>query len=144
MLKNDNQLAMLFTLALTRYNSNESKSNNYWVWNSMNLIITAIGASAGGLEAISALLTLLTRNDDMCFVVLQHLSPSHRSMMAEILQRSTALSVKEMEDQDEPLPNMVFVVPAHKNAGFENGRFTLSAISQPNNPKPSINYFLQH
>ena len=35
-------------------------------------------------------------------------------MMAEILQRSTALSVKEMEDQDEPLPNMVFVVPAHK------------------------------
>ncbi|MFH6577282.1 EAL domain-containing protein [Aeromonas caviae] len=107
----------------------------------MNLIITAIGASAGGLEAISALLTLLTRNDDMCFVVLQHLSPSHRSMMAEILQRSTALSVKEMEDQDEPLPNMVFVVPAHKNAGFENGRFTLSAISQPNNPKPSINYF---
>ena len=110
----------------------------------MNLIITAIGASAGGLEAISALLTLLTRNDDMCFVVLQHLSPSHRSMMAEILQRSTTLSVKEMEDQDEPLPNMVFVVPAHKNAGFENGRFTLSAISQPNNPKPSINYFLQH
>ncbi|CAJ1881832.1 hypothetical protein LIGMFLNB_03475 [Aeromonas hydrophila] len=52
LLKNDNQLAMLFTLALTRYNSNESKSNNYWGWNSMNLIITAIGASAGGLEAI--------------------------------------------------------------------------------------------
>lgn len=107
----------------------------------MNLIITAIGASAGGLEAISALLAQLTRNDDMCFVVLQHLSPSHRSMMAEILQRSTALSVKEMENGDEPLPNTVFVVPAHKNASFENGRFVLSAMSQPNSPKPSINYF---
>ena len=58
--------------------------------------IVGIGASAGGLEAITQLIGSLHPNNPCAYVVLQHLSPTYRSMMVEILARETSLIVKEV------------------------------------------------
>src|SRR5664279_1246223 len=60
--------------------------------------LVGIGASAGGLEALSALIAALPTDLGISYVVLQHLSPTHRSMMAQLLGRETAMAVQEVEN----------------------------------------------
>src|SRR5436853_6238505 len=61
--------------------------------------IVAVGASAGGLQAITALLEALPADTGMAFVVVQHLSPTHGSMLSEILARATRMRVSQVEDR---------------------------------------------
>lgn len=104
--------------------------------------IAGIGASAGGLEAITQLISHLPPNLPCAYVVLQHLSPSYRSMMVEILGRETSLHVKEMEQGDGPEAGVIYVVPANYNALIREGRFALLMAAPEIVPKPSINQFL--
>jgi len=69
--------------------------------------IVGIGASAGGLEALSLLLPNLPKNLGLCYVVVQHLSPTYRSMMSQLLGRETTMPVKDIEDGVAPQPNTV-------------------------------------
>lgn len=55
--------------------------------------IVAIGASAGGLEALEQFLGHVPAGSGMAFVVIQHLDPNHKGMMPELLQRSTTMPV---------------------------------------------------
>ncbi|MGH9468256.1 MAG: CheR family methyltransferase, partial [Terriglobales bacterium] len=91
--------------------------------------IAAVGASAGGLEAFTELLTALPRDaaQDMAFVFLQHLQPSHPSLLPELLQRSTFLAVEEARDGVLPEPGYVYVLPAAKEMVLRRGRLKLSA-----------------
>lgn len=57
----------------------------------MTFPIVAIGASAGGLEALSELLAALPRESDLACVIVQHLDPQHASILSELLARKTAL-----------------------------------------------------
>lgn len=104
--------------------------------------IAGIGASAGGLEAITQLISRLRPDVPCAYVVLQHLSPSYRSMMVEILGRETALHIKEMEQGDRPQAGVIYVVPANSNALIKDGRFSLATAAPEVVPKPSINQFL--
>src|SRR6266404_1235829 len=76
--------------------------------------IVGVGASAGGLEAFKELLQALPADLDMAFVLIPHLNPEHRSLMAEILTRVTSMPV--MEVHDEPLieRNHVYVIPPNR------------------------------
>ena len=71
--------------------------------------LVGIGASAGGLESLRRLLAVLPSDLGLSFVVLQHLSPTHRSMLSEILQSHTSMPVREVRDGDRPCPNEVLV-----------------------------------
>ena len=104
-------------------------------------MIVGIGASAGGLEAITLLIGRLTPQAPMAYVVLQHLSPSHRSMMVEILSRETSLRVKELEQGDIPEAGVIYVVPSNSNALLKDGHLTLVSAPPEVAPKPSINQF---
>lgn len=104
--------------------------------------IVGIGASAGGLEAITQLIGHLKPDLPCAFVVLQHLSPSYRSMMVEILGRETPLKVKEAAHGDIPQAGTIYVVPANTNAIYKEGRLQLTAAPPEVVPKPSINQFL--
>ncbi|MFZ4626543.1 MAG: chemotaxis protein CheB, partial [Rhodoferax sp.] len=73
------------------------------------------------------------------FVIAQHVSASHRSMMAEILSRQTRLPVQEVVTDTQPLPNVIYTVPPGFNLVFQQGRFCLSQPSPEVSPKPSIN-----
>ena len=103
--------------------------------------IVAIGASAGGLEAIGRLLSHLEPGLGCAYVVLQHLSPSHRSMMADILSRDTGLPVVPLVDGAAPAADTVYVVPAGSNAEIADGLLRLTPVDPEVSPKPSINRF---
>ena len=73
--------------------------------------VVAIAASAGGLRALIALLSSLPSEFAAAIVVVQHLDPRHRSMMASILARRTALHVKQADDGDRLTPGWVLIAP---------------------------------
>lgn len=103
--------------------------------------LVGIGASAGGLEALSALIGALPVDLGNSYVVVQHLSPTHRSMMVQLLGRETAMVVREVEDGIRPEPDIIYVAPASRNAIMRDGRFVLLETVREALPKPSVNAF---
>jgi two-component system CheB/CheR fusion protein len=93
--------------------------------------IVAIGASAGGLEALEKLFAGLSSASGATFVVIQHLSPDHKSMMANLLARHTDMPVV-MVEQDMPIePNRVYLIPPGSIMHIGAGKLTLT----PKNPR---------
>ena len=90
-----------------------------------NFFIVAIGASAGGLKALESFFSNLPDRPPAAFVVVQHLSPDFKSMMTEILQRKTAMSVQPIEDGMEIEPSLVYVLPPRKHLVIKNRCFSL-------------------
>lgn len=73
--------------------------------------VVAIGASAGGLDALEKLVAELPADTGAAFVVIQHLSPDHKSMMASLLSRHTSMPVHMVESDTLIAPNQVFLIP---------------------------------
>jgi two-component system, chemotaxis family, CheB/CheR fusion protein len=103
--------------------------------------IIGIGASAGGLEALSQLFPNLPKNLGLTYVVVQHLSPTYRSMMAQLLGRETTMPVKDIEDGAKPEPNTVYITPPNRNVTLNAGCFRLVEPAKESLPKPSVNLF---
>lgn len=72
--------------------------------------VVGIAASAGGLEAFIELLSNLPANTGMAFVLIQHLAPDRKSLLSEILGRSTEMPVKEAQDGMAVQPNHVYII----------------------------------
>jgi len=77
--------------------------------------IVGIGASAGGLEALEAFLKNTPEHGGMAFVVIQHLDPTHKGAMVELLQRATPLPVIQVKDNQKVEPDHVYVIPPGKD-----------------------------
>lgn len=92
--------------------------------------VVAIGASAGGLEAMIELLKYLPADTGMAFIYVQHLSPDHKSMLTEILSKKTSMTVQEIDDMDKILPNNVFVIPYNKGIEVTDGHIKLIPRSE--------------
>lgn len=103
--------------------------------------IVGIGASAGGLEALSQLLPNLPKHLGLCYVVVQHLSPTYRSMMAQLLGRETTMPVRDIENGVLPEPNTVYITPPNRNVTLHAGAFRLVEPAKESMPKPSVNLF---
>jgi len=71
--------------------------------------VVAIAASAGGLKAIIKVLSGLPENFPASIVVVQHLDPRHRSLMADILARKTSLTVKEAEEGERLAKSTIYI-----------------------------------
>ena len=76
--------------------------------------IVGIGASAGGLEAMTLLLRQLPADTGMAFVLVQHLDPTHESAMSSLLARATEMPVTEARDNVRLEPNQVYIMPPNK------------------------------
>ncbi len=83
--------------------------------------IVGIGASAGGLEAFSQLLSHLPADTGMAFVLIQHLDPKQKSLLREILARVTLMPVVEVQDGMLAEPNCVYVIPPNTKMAIEGG-----------------------
>jgi two-component system CheB/CheR fusion protein len=83
--------------------------------------IVGVGASAGGLEAISVLLDHLPPDTGMGFVLVQHLDPTHASQLTEILSRKSAMPVCEVQEDTRVEPNHLYITPPHKNLTISGG-----------------------
>jgi two-component system, chemotaxis family, CheB/CheR fusion protein len=88
--------------------------------------VVGVGASAGGLEAFSELLEHLAEKTGMAFVLVQHLDPTHSSVLEEILSRKTKISVMEATDGMVVERNHVYVMPANADMIIKDGLLRLS------------------
>lgn len=77
--------------------------------------VVAVAASAGGLNALSRVLGDLPEEFSAPLLVVQHLDPRHKSLMAQILARRTALSVEEARDGEEIQEGHIYVAPSNKH-----------------------------
>lgn len=77
--------------------------------------VVGVGASAGGLEALQQFLTFLPSNTGMAFVIIQHLSPDHKSLLVDILSKYTSMPVEEITDGMELQRNHVYTLPPKYN-----------------------------
>ena len=105
-------------------------------------LIVGIGASAGGLEAFRTFFENTPPDSGMAFVLVQHLAPDRRSMLAEILGKSTAMTVAEAVDGAEVLPNHVFVIPPDATLTIANGRLVVVKPAPPREQRRPIDTFL--
>ncbi len=88
--------------------------------------IVAIGASAGGLEAITQLLQHLPADTGMAFVYVQHLSPDHKSILTALLAKATLMKVQEVQNGMQMVPNNLYIIPPDKEMSVEDGHINLT------------------
>ena len=91
-----------------------------------NFPVVAIGASAGGLEAFRTLLPALPAASGMAFILVQHLDPTHTSMMVELLSPHTAMTVLEAREDVRLEPDHVYVIPPGHYVAVRDGTIHLS------------------
>jgi two-component system CheB/CheR fusion protein len=105
--------------------------------------LVGIGASAGGLEALTQLIKHLPLNLGCSYVIVQHLSPTYKSMLVQLLSRETELSVIEVTQPTIPKPNFIYITPASHNIVVSNKKLKLTELKEGVVPRPSINAFFQ-
>ena len=105
--------------------------------------IVGIGASAGGLEAIEQFLRHLPDGSGMACVVVQHLDPTQKGMMVELLQRATALKVLQVKDRMKVEPDHVYVIPPNQDMSILHGVLHLLAPAAPRGLRLPIDFFLR-
>lgn len=103
--------------------------------------IVGIGASAGGLEAISELLRHIPERTGLAFVLIEHLDPSHRSNLSEILSRNAHIPVEEVREGTVVEPDHAYVIPPNVGMYVERGVLHL-APRQPQVPNLPVDRFL--
>lgn len=104
--------------------------------------IAGIGASAGGLEALGAMLDHTPSDTGIAFVVVQHLSPNHKSFMVELLAKHTPMKVIGIEDGMPVGPNRVYVMPPNKSLSIRDGILRLTGPDDgQRNPLPIDRFF---
>ena len=96
--------------------------------------IVAIGASVGGLKAITALLNNVSDNTGMAFIFVQHLSPTHKSHLTELLSRITEMKVQDIEDMEKMIPDNVYVIPFDKGIEVTDGHIKLIPRTRQGKP----------
>ncbi len=107
--------------------------------------IVGIGASAGGLAAIEAFLSAMPRESEekFAFVVIQHLSPDHKSILSELLKRCTGMQVYEAQDGMVVTPNRAYIIPPNRDMALMGGKLQLFEITSPRSAHFSIDFFFR-
>src|SRR5881296_857682 len=105
--------------------------------------IVGIGASAGGLEAFSELLSNLPVEPTMAFVLIQHLDPKHPSILSDILSRTTRMSVVEAKHGMRVEPGHVYVMPPNARMTIAGEVLHLGPRSDDRGPQLPIDHFLR-
>jgi chemotaxis response regulator CheB len=97
------------------------------------------GASAGGLDAFERFFTNMPPDTGMAFVLVQHLDPTHKSILSELIKRYTSMKVLEVEDGMLVTPNSVFVIPPNRYMGILQGKLhLLEPTALPGHRTPMI------
>ncbi|MEB3294702.1 MAG: chemotaxis protein CheB [Synechococcales bacterium] len=106
-------------------------------------LIVGIGASAGGLDAFSELLSHLPIDTGMGFVLVQHLAPGQESLLSELLARVTPMPVVTVTDGMVVEANSVYVIPPNARMTIAGGQLQLATCDQSYGRVKTIDLFLQ-
>jgi two-component system CheB/CheR fusion protein len=107
--------------------------------------IVGIGASAGGLAAFEAFFSAMPTNTEssMAFVLVQHLSPDHKSILSDLVKRYTRMQVYEVEDGMKVKPNCAYIIPPNCDMAFLNGTLQLLEPTAPRGVRLPIDFFFR-
>ena len=105
--------------------------------------VVAIGASAGGLSALTATLRSLPADFPGSIVIVQHLSPQHKSHLPELLAHATRLHVKQAEHDQVLLPGWVYVAPPDEHLLVGPGKLQLAHSQLVHFTRPSIDLLFE-
>src|ERR1035437_357597 len=105
--------------------------------------IVCIGASAGGLEAFEQFLENVPVNTGCGYIVIQHLDPTQKGMLPELLQRSTKMKVVQVSNRMEVKPNLVYVIPPNKSMSILKGVLHLFDPIESRGLRLPINFFFR-
>lgn len=107
-------------------------------------VLIAIAASAGGLEATTQLVRSLPQNTGAAFVIAQHLSPSHKSVLTALIARETRLPVVTLDTPQIPQPNTIYITPPNWDVELHEGKLALQTPSPlAKTPKPLADRLFQ-
>ena len=104
--------------------------------------IVCFGASAGGLEAFSAVLEYLSAGLGMAYVLIMHLSPNHKSSLVEILQPKTKMKIHTANDGMEVKINNIYVIPPNAYMSLIDGHLKVGPRSLAKIGNFAVDYFL--
>ncbi len=127
---------------MTRYvkkNTDDKRQNN----RSEKLPIVAIGASAGGLDALKSFFRNVPKDSGLAFVVVVHLAPEHKSMLAELLQPHMKMAVQQVTETIELKPNHVYIIPPNANLNTIDTHLRLSKLEEKRSERAPIDHFFR-
>ncbi|MDR3711899.1 MAG: CheR family methyltransferase [Puia sp.] len=113
---------------------NDQPGNNY---------IVGIGASAGGLEAINEFFDNMPVPTGFSFVIVQHLSPDHKSLMGELLSKHTEMPVFQAAEDMMLKPDSIYLIPTGKTITLKQGRLRLEDKKRDQQPNNAIDIFFE-
>lgn len=105
--------------------------------------VCAIGASAGGVNALQAFFANVRSDLGLAFVVVVHLAPDHPSALSEILATRTTMPVHQVDDSEKLNPNCVYVVPPDRELVIDGDEVTARAFSEPRGRRSPIDLFFR-
>jgi len=108
-----------------------------------DLLIVAVGASAGGIEAFTELMSSLPADTGMAFVLVQHLDPKHHSLLAELLSKRTVMPVTEVRDGMAVQPNHVYVIPPDATMSISDHHLQLGPREESRGVHMSVDHFMR-
>lgn len=124
---------------------NKNKSKGEITPKSPNkLPVVAIGASAGGLDALKKFFTAMSPDPGMAFVLVQHLDPTHESTLADLMSRYTPLKVVQAKDGMKVESDYLYIIPPNKDMGLMNRTIQLMEPVEPHGMRLPINFFLKN
>ena len=103
--------------------------------------IVGIGASAGGLEALSAFLKNVPKNSGMAFVIVQHMEPNRECILVELLQSATTMKVAQVQKKTFVQPDCVYVIPPNKDMSIQHREMHLFDHIPPHTQRLPIDFF---
>ena len=121
-------------------NSNNVNSNNP---PKNQLTIVGIGASAGGLAALKTFFQKVEHNELLAYVVVVHLSPEHKSILAELLQANIKMEVIQVTETTPIKPNTVYVIPPNANLNTIDTHLRLSELEEQRRHRAPIDHFFR-
>jgi len=104
--------------------------------------IAGVGASAGGLESLEQFFRAMPDDTGLAFVVVQHLSPDHKSLMEELFTRFTKIPVREAKHHERVQPNHIYLLPPGKELEIADGRLEVTDRQQDRHLSFPIDRFL--
>ena len=105
--------------------------------------VIGIGASAGGLQSLGRFLSLASAGNGLAYVIMQHLSPNHKSYMDELLSRNTTLPIRTPEDQAPLEIDTVYVAPPGTQLTIEDGLIRVERVQRQNEVPHAIDILFE-
>lgn len=108
-----------------------------------DFLVVAIGASAGGIEAFTELMSALPSDTGMAFVLVQHLDPHHHSLLTDLVSKKTPMPAKEVTDGMAIERNHVYVIPPNATMSVSNHSLQLRPREETRAAQMPIDHFMR-